>query len=158
MSRLEVVLQSGIDVEPPDAVFFASEFDKAWEYGDWPKLMLALDTKCLRSTCRQEAADISADELALLKETFPLVLHWQDGKRLWLTRLPEGDPRIATDYEVAYAFWLPERQLEALRAIFLFVRPEDSRPVRALVAQVEESRATKSKGDPLRGTACFLTP
>ncbi len=41
--RLRAVLRSGIDVEPPDSRIFAGPFDKAWEYGGWPKMLLALD-------------------------------------------------------------------------------------------------------------------
>jgi hypothetical protein len=48
-----------------------------------------------------------------------------DGEKLYLSRLAENDPRLNTDYERAYARWIEGDPFEALRAVFLFVRPED---------------------------------
>ena len=43
IDRLEAVLRNGIDVEPVDSVIFVATFDKAGEYGGWPKLIIALN-------------------------------------------------------------------------------------------------------------------
>lgn len=42
--RLQNILETGIDVIPTDSPIYVSNyFDKAWEYGEWPKVMMALD-------------------------------------------------------------------------------------------------------------------
>ena len=126
LDRLPVVLRTGIDVEPPTAVIYANDFEKAWEYGDWPKLVLALDFKKLDRTWREVPASTSPDELASLQRTFPTTMSSKDGRTLWLSRLDENDTQIGTDYEVAHAYWIPGD--EAVRAAIIFLRPEDKQP------------------------------
>lgn len=41
LSRLPVVLATGVDVEPTTHHIYAAEFDKAWEYGKFPKVIAA---------------------------------------------------------------------------------------------------------------------
>jgi hypothetical protein len=53
VDRLGAVLRSGIDVEPSDSVIYVDFFDKAWEYGGMPKVILALDRDFLDGTWRK---------------------------------------------------------------------------------------------------------
>src|SRR6266540_17607 len=122
IDRLSTVLRTGIDVEPTDSIIFADcfGFGKAWEYGGWPKLILALNPRGLERTYREVAADLPVDQLAELRKRYPSVLKSSDGSRLWLSRFPENSPRIATGYETEYARWIPGDALKVLKALLGF--------------------------------------
>ncbi len=121
--RLAVVLSTGIDVEPPDATIYVDGFDKALEYGGWPKVIVALRNHCLDSTFREIAATTPEEQLVDLQRVFGTKLQSADGSKLWLSRLSADDSRVTTDYEVAYARWIPQDALEALAAVFVLVHP-----------------------------------
>lgn len=123
VDRVATVLATGIDVEPSDAVIYANDFDKAWEYGHFPKVVLAL--KALDRTHREVPADTSPAELAAIQERFPTVLPSVDGERLWCSRLPADDPRINTSYEVNHAWWVPGDPLDAQHSVLVFVRHDE---------------------------------
>lgn len=134
-ARLPVVLQSGIDVEPTDAHFFVvNSFDKAWEYGAWPKLVLALETKELKRTFVEVPADMPPPEVAKLREQFPTMVRNIDGSRLWLSRLPDDDYRLAKPYETDYARWIDGNPFRALAAVLLFARPQEVSLVQRTIA------------------------
>jgi hypothetical protein len=63
LSRLGTVLRQGIDVTPSHAPFYAEDFEKAWEYGGWPKMILALNPGQLDRTFREVASDAPLAEL-----------------------------------------------------------------------------------------------
>ena len=119
--RLDTVLATGIDVEPPDAVFYASSFDKAWEYGGFPKLLLALDCAVLDRTFRVVPADKPTAELDEVTSRFPHILAREDGQSLWCSRIPVDDPRCASADEMEYAWWIPGDAIETLLAVFVFM-------------------------------------
>jgi hypothetical protein len=125
IERYEFILKHGIDVEPTNSVIFADGFDKAWEYGNWPKLILALDSAHLQRTFIKVAANISHEELQKLRQRFPTVVESVDKTTLWLSRLPEGSRLMATPYEFGYAWWIEGNPFDALRALIIFARPED---------------------------------
>ena len=64
LDRLPAILATGVDVEPATAPIFVSDFDKAWEYGGWPKVVMAFngmhlehtyrEVICLRHGCRRD--------------------------------------------------------------------------------------------------------
>lgn len=121
IDRLDAVLTSGIDVQPTNSVLFASTFNKAWEYGGFPKVLMALDTSGMsRTWTKRSSEEISQPELDELSERYPTVVERNDGKDLWFSRLPEDDPRVATQYETAHAWWIPGDPFDVLRAIFIF--------------------------------------
>jgi hypothetical protein len=126
LDRLATVLTTGIDVEPSDSVIFADFIDKAWEYGGFPKVILALDPGRLERTFREIPADTPQDELDAVRERFPNVLTSADGETLWCSRMSIEDPRIASPYEWAYAWWIPGDPFEALRAVLLFASEDDT--------------------------------
>jgi hypothetical protein len=127
ISRLPTILRSGIDVEPPDSVFYADSFEKAWEYGEWPKVLFALDVQKLRRTFTEVPSNTPPAELARLRKTFPTMLRSRDGSTLWLSRLREDDPKLGSAYEMAYAWWIEGNPFEALRGLFIFWRPQDAK-------------------------------
>lgn len=124
LDRLESVLRYGIDVEPKDSVIFADGFDKAWEYGGFPKLMMILDRSRLDASWRDVPASTPPAELADLRRTFPTMVQMPDGQ-FWLSRLPESNRRLATPYEGAYGYWIPGSPFNALQGILLFARDID---------------------------------
>ena len=124
VSRLPTVLRTGIDVEPSDSVIFVDGFEKAWEYGGMPKVILALDWECLQGTWHEMPSTASAAEVNSVKALFRTQLLSDDKKRFWFSRLNQDDPRIASEYETAYARWIPGNPLEAIRAILIFGKTE----------------------------------
>jgi hypothetical protein len=119
--RLSTILGTGIDVEPTNAPIFVSDFDKAWEYGDWPKVIMVFDGRHLAYTYREITSDTPAEETARLMLEYPTRIPDHSGERTWLTRLPETDPRAASSYEVEFGRWIPGDPFDALRAIFVFM-------------------------------------
>lgn len=87
---------------------------------------MALDGRHLDYTCRQITSDTSADEAARLMLEYPTRIQDHTGERVWLTRLPETDPRAASAYEVEFARWIPGNPFDALRAVFVFMPEGDS--------------------------------
>lgn len=130
IERLPVVLKTGVDVEPPDAVLFADFFDKAWEYGGWPKLILAFDPKRILKSCRVVPNDLPPEEMAALCGQFPTVIRDDEASTLWLSRLRPDDPRAGSAYEAAYAYWIPGDPMEALRCVLICTRPQDEEALR----------------------------
>ena len=122
VDRLATVLATGIDVEPSDAVIYANSFDKAWEYGDFPKVVLALRPEALERTYRQIPADTPPEELSVIQERFPTVVPSVDGGHLWCSRLPADDTRVTTPYEAEYAWWVPGNPFAALYSVLVFAR------------------------------------
>jgi predicted AAA+ superfamily ATPase len=120
IDRLAAVLEMGIDVQPTDSIIYVSDFDKAWEYGGVPKVILELDRSFLHSTYREIPSDTVAADIADLQKHFPCVEKSRDGSKLWLSRLAENDPRRNNAYEINYAKLIPENARHALKAIFIF--------------------------------------
>jgi hypothetical protein len=125
LDRLDTVLKHGIDVHPPTGVIFVGSPEKAIEYGAWPKVLLVLNRESLERTFREISADSSEEETQTVRREFPNVITSLDGTKLWCTRLDRDDPRTATDYEIAYARWIPGDPWAALMAVFVLFRPED---------------------------------
>jgi hypothetical protein len=119
-SKLPSVIRNGIDVDPTTSIVFVDDFEKAWEYGQWPKIIIALDWSKLDHTFREVPAATSSEELTSLCAKFPTKRVSKDGSLLWLSRLGDNDPRVTTEYEVAYARWIPGNPFDALRAVFAF--------------------------------------
>jgi hypothetical protein len=61
LGRLERVLSTGIDVASPTAVFSTDSWDKALEYGGWPKLLLVLNQNLLAHSTMRVPADTPAE-------------------------------------------------------------------------------------------------
>lgn len=127
--RLDYVLNHGIDVEPTDATIYADYLDKALEYGGMPKLILALNPKMLQRSFREVPTSTPKEELAALADRFPTRLESEDGSKYWYSRLEEGDPKLASPYEAAYAYFVEGDPFAALEGLLVFVRPKDVREI-----------------------------
>ncbi len=128
VARLPVILRTGCDVEPSNAVLFVDHSaSKALEYGDRTnKVMLLFDGEQLRSSHQEVAADLDAAELAALARDYPTRLVSEDGTHLWLSRLPEGDRRINTPYETEHARWIPGDPWKALMGVIVLVSTDEA--------------------------------
>lgn len=122
LDRLQTILATGVDVEPTTAPIFVSDFDKAWEYGGWPKVVMAFDGRQLERTYREVIiSETAADEIAQLSVDYPTRVEVPAGERLLLTRFPESDTRATSGYEREFARWIPGDPLVALLAVFVFI-------------------------------------
>lgn len=125
LSRLLAILQTGIDVEPPSAPIYLETFEKAWDYGGFPKVTLALDYNFLDQTYRVVPADTPADKLTELELTFPTRMLVQHGTKYWFSRLASTDRRLNTPYEASFAKWIPGDATKALRGVMIFAKVDD---------------------------------
>jgi hypothetical protein len=82
LSRLEFVLQNGIDVEPGRPLWVAIGLEKAWEYGGLPKLLLVLDQDRLQPPNLDFSLDTAGEKRGSYKR--------QNEQEY--CRLPAGDP------------------------------------------------------------------
>lgn len=146
--RLDTVLSTGIDVDPPNSPIYTSSIEKACEYGGYPKLILALALDSLERTFREIPTSAPAEEVEALRNQFPTVLTSQDGEWLWMSRLSENDRRISSSYEVNYARWIPGDAVKCLRGLLIFLRAEDEVSVRAdLIRHGPQLRLTVTETD-----------
>jgi hypothetical protein len=121
-----MILTTGVDVEPTTAPIFVSDFDKAWEYGGLPKVVMAFDGTHLQPTCREIIfSETTDDEITGFMGDYPTRIEDRAGERIWLTRFPRTDTRSSTPYEAEYARWIPGNPLEALLAVFVFLPDDD---------------------------------
>jgi hypothetical protein len=141
LDRLQTILTTGVDVEPTTATIFVAEFEKAWEYGGWPKVVMAFDGKQLERTYRDIIiSDTNADEIARLMVDYPTRIEDASGERLWLTRLEAIDSRAGTPYEYGFARWIPGDPFDALLAVFVFT-PEDKEARQNIYSHFESGDA-----------------
>jgi hypothetical protein len=114
-----------VDVEPTTAPIFVSDFDKAWEYGGWPKVVMAFDGMCLQRTYREIViSETTAEQITKLMVDYPTRIDDLAGERLWLTRFPQTDTRATSPYEREFARWIPGNPFDTLLTVFVFM-PED---------------------------------
>jgi hypothetical protein len=114
------VLAHGIDVLPSSAAIYVSDFEKAWEYGGFPKLILAIKHDGLASTFTVVDADTSTDELTSLRGEYPTEKVLPDGRR-WFSHLAADDKAVGTGYELAYARRIPGDPLASVLIVLRFV-------------------------------------
>jgi len=124
LDRLSSVLREGIDVEPTNAVIWANGLDKALEYGDWPKLIMALDHNFMKKTYTELDANTSEQELAAVCRDYPTLVNQGEGSKLFFSRLKEDDPRLCSTYESFSAWWIPGDPWNALKGVFILFRPK----------------------------------
>lgn len=124
--RLSDVIQNGVDVFPTDSPIYVGDLDKALEYGDWPKVVMALDWNHLKPTYKRVPSDIAESELNELMGTYPTKFESDDGSNFWLTRLSREDRRATTDYESAYGRYIPDNPFQCLKMVMIISRPTDA--------------------------------
>jgi len=131
IDRLGGVLKTGVDVESTDPVIWVNEVQKALEYGGWPKVLMAFDSKCLKRSWIEIDVNTPAGEIEKIRRDYPTVI--PSGDKLYCSRLPSDAPQLMTAYEFQHAFWIPGDPREALKAVFIVFRPQDQESVREVL-------------------------
>jgi hypothetical protein len=129
IDRLPSILRFGIDVQPTDAPIYVGEFEKAWEYGEFPKVVMALDVAHAKPTFRGMQDDVSQGELDELRAIYPYSYRVDD--QTWLSRIDDPNPAVR-GYEAAYARWIPGDPFGALRGVFVYVSAADLEHLRQM--------------------------
>lgn len=119
LDRLDSVLQHGIDVWPTDHPIFVDSWDKALEYGGWPKFLLLLHPGQLHPTWHEVSTTLDPVELSHLRKPHPNQLVSTDGSKLWLTRFNLDVPQAGTAYEATYGNYIPGNPFDALAALLV---------------------------------------
>jgi hypothetical protein len=133
LDRLPTVVRLGIDVEPTCTPIYHDHIDKAWEYGGFPKVILALDERLLDRTFREVPLDHPEEEQQALLEEFPTRVVGPEGSTLWFSKLAPDDPRLTKPYEWAYGCWIPGDAREALNGVFVIGTADDRSKVVAML-------------------------
>ncbi len=121
VSRLQHVVLNGVDVWPVNREIYATHFfEKAWEYGGWPKVTLVFDSDQLERSFKEVPVNIDAEVLAEIKKTYPTMVRTEVEGSFWLSRLAEDDPHIAKPYEREYCRWISGDPFAALKALVIF--------------------------------------
>lgn len=131
-NRLPTVLRSGVDVEPSDAPLYLSDWEKAWEYGGFPKVVFALTTSTLKRSFHSLPPDADVAEIARWQRTFPHRLDLPSGM-IWLTLF---DPKKSSGpaYEVAHGWYVPGDPATACVGVFLHGSEDHVAEARDLLA------------------------
>lgn len=124
LDRLEAITRNFVDVEPSDAVVFAADLEKALEYGDWPKVVMALRRKAMKRPFKTLPEAATQSDLEATQREYPTIIRLDDGS-FYCSRLPKNHTCINTPYEWGYGWFIPGDAKEALAAIFIICRPED---------------------------------
>jgi hypothetical protein len=117
IAQLEHVLRHGVDVSPTDSVIYADGIDKAWEYGGYPKLILALEQAKLERANQGVRPDTTESERRLIE----------------YTRLPEPVSEAQLAYAEAYGWWIPDDARGALRGLIIAYPDSDIQAVSVLI-------------------------
>jgi len=149
IERLPTVVRVGLDKEPTTMGIYADAFEKAWEYGEFPKLMLVLDGEQTEPSFREVRADLPADELAVFQSLYRTMLRSMDGTQLWFSQFPADDPRVSSSYEIAHGRYVPGDPFDALRAVLIFVRPEDIGTLESRIATQSSEFPSEFPTEPL---------
>lgn len=144
--RLGVILRTGIDVEPTDhPIFTEIGLDKALEYGcDGDQVIMLLDPRKLSSTWEEVPANSDESVLNELRSRFPTELRSDDGTRIWFSRLPKDDRRVASPYEARFARWIPGDPKEALLGLIVLSEKDLDATERFVRQQIEGSAGRES--------------
>ena len=128
LNRLPTILANGVDVEPPTHHIYASMFDKAWEYGKYPKVVAAYRADRLDRTYRALPLGPGVDE-AEVRGEFPHEYTYDMAGVRFLSKLVHttiGGP----GYEWAFGYWIPGDPHEALVGLFAYGTPSDLAEIR----------------------------
>jgi hypothetical protein len=71
LSRLRTLVETGVDLDESRPVISVGVFSKAWEYGGWPKLMLAYRWSGLGRICKVARPDTTVEQIGELRSLYP---------------------------------------------------------------------------------------
>ncbi len=118
IDRLETIVRTGCDVVPSDSPFYAACLEKALEYGGYNKVVQVFDPQKLDRTFVKVGKSETVERLEELRAAYPSCKDL-GGEWFWFSKLPPGDFRIGTAYEMEYSFFIPRNPLDALLMVFL---------------------------------------
>jgi hypothetical protein len=154
LDRLSAILANGCDVEPTDAPIFTGYLDKAFEYGDWPKVIQVFHATSLERSFIEIRADLSDPVASEATKDYPTRIVSEDGEWFWCSRLEASDRRAGSAYEEAHGKWIPGDAWEALAACFIIARgSEEWIAVRNVLAQALPQADLALATDPLQTEA-----
>lgn len=120
IDRLRTILRTGVDVEPSDAGFFAtSELKKAWEYGEFPKVIQVFDSRFLKRSFRELGPTATAAEIAAAQAIYSHRIDTVDGQISHFSRLPADNPQMGAAGELEYGYYIPGNPWQALKMIIV---------------------------------------
>lgn len=114
-AALERALTQGIDVVPSDSHWYGAELEKALEYGgDYPSVLM-IDSSYIQRPWRVVPSDAPQEKHSAARGWAPLQpLVASDGSHTFYSRLPLSDRSRGSDYEKAYAWYIPGDARDAL--------------------------------------------
>jgi len=118
IDRLEMIIRTGCDVVPSDSALYAACLDKALEYGRYNKVVQVFDPQKLERTFAKVRRSESVEVLNQFRAAYPSCRELGGGW-LWFSKLPPGDFRIGTAYEIEYSYFIPGNPLDALLMVYL---------------------------------------
>jgi hypothetical protein len=122
LDRLTHVLEYGIDVPLGVPLWVDSSIGKAWEYGGPLKLLMFFSNDKLQTSHRVVPLSTHPDELDLYRKEYQTIRRLED--RIYMSRLPENDSRVGTNYEIAYCRFPVGNPLDCLVALLVAVPSE----------------------------------
>lgn len=124
--RLPTIMKTGCDVEPSDAPLFVGPLTKALEYAnDGDQIIQIFRAPLLLPSWQEWPASTALDDLAEVQRSYPTVLHTEDKAWSFFSRLPQGNPRLASPYEREYGFWIPGNAHLALAGVIIITEDVD---------------------------------
>ncbi|ANN55971.1 hypothetical protein A9174_03780 [Mesorhizobium loti NZP2037] len=112
---LQTALRQGIDVTPTDHHWYGDSLEKALEYGgDYPSLLIIDGSRTERTFCEIRVDEPASEHEAGRQLSGHEPIKSRDGSRLLYSRLPPSDKRRGSEYEFAYAHYIPGNASEAL--------------------------------------------
>lgn len=145
LTRLGRIIRTGCDVVPSNAPIYAACSGKALEYGGFNKVLQVFDPTKLEKTFTKVHKSEAPDVLEPLYQSHPSV-KVMDGDWLWFSKLPPGDFRIGTAYEIEYSFYIPGDPLEALLMIFLVGGDTEELRVEFLKQLLKRNQEVREEG------------
>jgi hypothetical protein len=150
IGRLPTILSTGIDIDPTDGVIYCEVGDKAYEYGGFPKVIMALryendaGKQVTFPACRIVFSDSSPESVAEARELYPFDLGRDSEGRARRCRVQPAS-HAELSYLSTYGFFVDGNAWDALAAVFVFGTREHLDAARA----VAEAFRTPSVRAPL---------
>lgn len=124
LDRLPTILATGVDVSPTDSLIYCAEMDKANEYGDFPRVIMAFRYRDenKQTVLHRATATIfpftSPDNAAELRALYPFETARRDDCTVHLSRINPTDT-VRMNYARDHGHFLPGDPWRALVGLFV---------------------------------------